>query len=813
MIVKDEETVIGRCLDSVRPLIDTWAIMDTGSTDRTRELVAEHLRDLPGQLVESPWVDFSHNRNEALEMARGLADYVFVIDADEVVQTAGGFTLPRLEADSYSVITWYAGCTYPRRQLLRAALPWRYRGVVHEHLECPGGGADGFIPGMWIVPHQDGARARAPDTYLRDARLLEQALRDEPDNARYVFYLAQSYRDAGEHERALEAYARRAAVGGWHEEVWYSLYQVALLLQRLERPWAQSLEAYLAAYQYAPDRPEPLFRIGLHYQGSREDDLAYLFLRRAAELPEPGLERLFVERPIHDYELPMAYSAACTAVGEHREVIATSNKLLRSDGLPPELTEQVIAGRRASLDSVAHQGPVQPAPSVTVVIGLAASPDLDDCVDSLLGQDYEDLHVVFVRAPGAAVDASRLPLEDARFELCDSPFDEEVRALAARSGEHDVLVMLRATDRVAQRESITRLALTFLDGGCVLAYGQHREADGALGDAAPARDADEFRERGPALASDSPLAFRATLVRDVQPAGAIAEVAWRAAGYARTRFLDDVLTMRAAALPLPAPASPRHNGQGPLVSCLMVTKDRVRLAKQAIRSFASQTYERRELVVVTDGQRRYVSALERYVTALGLDGVRFVQPDEPGLPLGRLRNMALDAARGDVVCQWDDDDYSHPERLERQLGHMLEERAAACLLGDHLQLLERDARLFWIDWGDELAHGSLMMRRDCGARYPEDGPFARRGEDTALLQELRERVAVTRMTGAGHLWLYTFHGANTFSEDHHRRITSLGASREFLANNAQLLQDVLASYPVPRPLLVVAPDGIAFGIR
>jgi glycosyltransferase involved in cell wall biosynthesis len=65
MIVKNEAPVIGRCLASVRPLIDQWVIVDTGSTDGTQALIREALADLPGVLIERPWVDFAHNRNEA----------------------------------------------------------------------------------------------------------------------------------------------------------------------------------------------------------------------------------------------------------------------------------------------------------------------------------------------------------------------------------------------------------------------------------------------------------------------------------------------------------------------------------------------------------------------------------------------------------------------------------------------------------------------------------------------------------------------------------------------------------------------------
>lgn len=77
MIVKDEKNVIKRCLASVRDLIDYWVIVDTGSMDGTQEIIRDFLREIPGELHERPWVNFEHNRNGALELARHRADYLF----------------------------------------------------------------------------------------------------------------------------------------------------------------------------------------------------------------------------------------------------------------------------------------------------------------------------------------------------------------------------------------------------------------------------------------------------------------------------------------------------------------------------------------------------------------------------------------------------------------------------------------------------------------------------------------------------------------------------------------------------------------
>ena len=83
MIVKNEAPVIRRCLDSVRPLVDAWLIVDTGSTDGTQDIIRAALADLPGAVHERPWQDFAHNRSEALDLARSFASYALIIDADE----------------------------------------------------------------------------------------------------------------------------------------------------------------------------------------------------------------------------------------------------------------------------------------------------------------------------------------------------------------------------------------------------------------------------------------------------------------------------------------------------------------------------------------------------------------------------------------------------------------------------------------------------------------------------------------------------------------------------------------------------------
>lgn len=789
MIVKNEASVIRRCLDSVRPIVDCWAIVDTGSTDGTQQIIREHLAGLPGQLVERPWVDFAHNRSEALELARPRGGYSFVIDADEILELVPGFTLPELTLDSYNAAVHYGGCSYQRKVLVNNALPWRYEGVLHEYLRCDDAKTEQYLEGMITKPHRDGARARDPQTYRRDALLLERALIDDPQNARYVFYLAQSYRDAGDPELAIRWYRKRAALGGWPDEVWYSLYQIAQLEERRGTAWPEVMEHYLAAHRVLPDRAGPLYRLGLHYQARREFITARIFFAAAMKVPRPKHDRLFVEDVIYDVHLPVEYAVTCFHAGEHGESIAVNNRLLASGKLPPQLLEHVTRNRRCSVDAMFPRTATAAAPVKMKVLVPTRGADhrLDDLLDSLERQEMRDFETVFGDSGGVAF------------------HDDEV------------IVRLEPDDRLADPGVLGAVRTAFEDPACLLLYGQYRLSSGAYGDAVPYESAAAFANGGP---QRSLIAFRwKSSVHAAQGGCPPVDAIWRHAGFAATRFSDQVLTIAADRAPReqPAPRIEVHEA-APKISCLLVTRDRLPLVKRAIRSYADQTWPNRELLVVTDGTPRYVQAIESFVAAGGIANVRFVIPERDDLPLGALRNLSMREARGEILCQYDDDDASHPERLATQALHMMRAGARASFMTDHLQHRADQRAVFWIDWtaGNtmrgtmRLAPGTLMMFADPRFRYPEEGDFARRGEDSVLLEQLAASVPIAELSGMGHLYLYEWHGRNTFPKEHHYRMAQCGAPRAFLAERASAIRDALRYYAIARPAVVAGPDGPSF---
>ncbi len=355
MIVKNESHVLARCLRSVLPLLDAWLIVDTGSTDNTQHLAREELQHLPGELIERPWIDFAHNRSEALTYAAGRADFLLVIDADEVLELSPSYCLPTLTADAYDFELLSGPVTYYKTQMVRSTLNWRYQGVVHEHIVTAGSTVRERLPGVRTLRIPDGARARDPLTYRKDALLLEAALLSEPENARHMFYLAQSYCDAGELDLATDRYGRRVAMGGWHEEVWSSLYQIARIREMRGLDWPATLTAYLSAFSFRPDRAEPLFRIGIYYQAKRDYPTAYLFLAQGVQIPFPESDVLFVERDIYSFYLPLEFAVACFYVGRHAEAVETYDQLLRDPRLTEAQMKQVTDNRQFSLTALSTQ--------------------------------------------------------------------------------------------------------------------------------------------------------------------------------------------------------------------------------------------------------------------------------------------------------------------------------------------------------------------------------------------------------------------------------------------------------------------------
>lgn len=334
MIVKNEAAIIERCLRSVRPLISTWVIVDTGSTDGTQEIIRRFFDDLPGELYERRWKNFGANRTEAMQLAQGKADYTLVMDADDELVIPTAWQLPLLDQDAYHLLLTSGGHSMYRAQVFRSELPWRYEGVLHEYPTCDRKVRQAKMPGIRILMHPDSARSTDPEKYLKDARILEEALAQDRTNTRYRFYLAQSYRDAGLYDKSITAYRQRAAMGGFAEEVWYSLFQVGQISEKAGRPPDEVIAAYLAAFDNRPSRAEAPCALARYLRLQGRHASAYVFARTAAEIPKPK-DQLFLDDVVYAVRALDEQAMAAHHTGRHAEAAQIARSLLSGGKLPP----------------------------------------------------------------------------------------------------------------------------------------------------------------------------------------------------------------------------------------------------------------------------------------------------------------------------------------------------------------------------------------------------------------------------------------------------------------------------------------------
>ena len=326
MIVKDEEDTIERCIDSVAKYIDHWVIVDTGSKDDTiakiHEVMAKH--NIPGTLYERPWVNFGHNRTESLTLAQGICDYRFVMDADDTFESFVDNPFEGMDTtkDSYHLHLELAGIRYTRSMLMRSDQEWEYVGVLHEYPypKSKVAPSTGYVEGC-LVHAQISPLKRAKsvkDKYAHDAKVLEKALKDEPENNRYVFYLAQSYFDSQQYKKAKLNYLKRSKMKGWEEEVYISLYRAALCSLMLDEDYDATLKRFSLAWENRPFRLEAAYQIVKMLRQDGRYVMAFTYANMAMQnfLNYPHKDTLFYDVNVHEWMFLDEYCMAAYYVGQ-----------------------------------------------------------------------------------------------------------------------------------------------------------------------------------------------------------------------------------------------------------------------------------------------------------------------------------------------------------------------------------------------------------------------------------------------------------------------------------------------------------------
>lgn len=339
MICKNEAPIITRLFDSVVDIIDCYCICDTGSTDNTVSLIEEYFKkkNIPGKIVFEKFKDFSYNRNFALKQSCGMSDYVILLDADMVLDVRK-FDKRMLTGDCYGILQGSNEFYYNNMRIVKN-LPlngdtsfnfYKYIGATHEYISTPEG-SQAVNFGKDIIFIKDiGDGCSKGDKFIRDMKLLEDELKEKPNDVRSHFYLANTYFCTGKHNEAIEMYKKRIELGGWIQEVWYSYYRIAICYKELN-DMAKAIQYWLDAYNYFPDRLENLYEIVSHYRIIGKQKLAVMFYKVAKETLNRHLkidDYLFLENCVYTYKLDYEYTIVASYTGVNNidnEVVSIFN--------------------------------------------------------------------------------------------------------------------------------------------------------------------------------------------------------------------------------------------------------------------------------------------------------------------------------------------------------------------------------------------------------------------------------------------------------------------------------------------------------
>jgi glycosyltransferase involved in cell wall biosynthesis len=322
-------------LSSVLSVIDYWVIVDTGSTDGTQELVRTCLSGVRGDLLERPWINFEYNRNVALDLARGKADYILFIDADEVLRWKTPLDKSKLDASFYIIKSQGRDSEHHRIQMIDRDLGWKWIGVIHETIvnyrEMSGKVLSNAVIDFSFM---DGHRFSNPNKFLNDAAVLEDALRKEPLNARNIFYLAQSYFNSGSYEKALKNFEKRTLQKGEEGEMFFSLYCIGYIHYQMKRASEVIINSYLAAFEFKPKRAEPLERLAHYFYEKKWTLLSYLVAKFAKELSIEVMYNSHALQWVYDYSLDLILADASFVLGWNQESFNLYCNLNQNSKLP-----------------------------------------------------------------------------------------------------------------------------------------------------------------------------------------------------------------------------------------------------------------------------------------------------------------------------------------------------------------------------------------------------------------------------------------------------------------------------------------------
>lgn len=308
LITFNESKVLLRCLNSLLPIIDYYLIVDTGSSDNSKQIIKDFFdsNGIEGEIHDAPNFDMSENLNFAFSKLKDKVDFAFYIDSDNELVVPEKFNIETFKKqlilfDGGIIKTIGDNQENGKTLLYNLNKNWTWNGVIHEVATCDGG-MPPMDTGLNIIIHNDGnswTSQTLKEKYLKHVKMLLKDIEKNGLNPRTVFYIAQSYRDADEPHKAIEWYERRTELkNGFYEELYYSRLMIAGLKWQLNYPVMEVADEYMRCGELDTLRAEHLFNLKQMYERNNRPQCAIKIGELLIKYKNPYPNRILFINPL-----------------------------------------------------------------------------------------------------------------------------------------------------------------------------------------------------------------------------------------------------------------------------------------------------------------------------------------------------------------------------------------------------------------------------------------------------------------------------------------------------------------------------------
>ena len=336
IMVKDEEHSIIPTLKPYVGYTNNFFIYDTGSTDKTIEVIENFFIEnsvTNYKIITEEFVNFSVSRNKCLDYTRELfsnVTFMMMPDAEWYFTNVSGLVehskkIRGLLYDQHSIDLKLTNSIYKNPRLMRIAGKSYFKGPVHEYLVgslCP-------IPVpsdvyFSYLPSQKG-NLQSAKRWEKDLKLLLDEFSKNENEPRTVYYLAQTYSCLGDVKNALFYYMGRSRMEIGHDEERYlATFKTAECFEKLDN-WPMAQEFYLKSYEMRPTRIEALVKLAKHHNNPQAK---YMYSTQATRVPFPETDLLEVNRNVYDYDRWEQLSISAWYMHQYDESYESLKKIL-----------------------------------------------------------------------------------------------------------------------------------------------------------------------------------------------------------------------------------------------------------------------------------------------------------------------------------------------------------------------------------------------------------------------------------------------------------------------------------------------------